>query len=62
MRAIVWLKRDLRVEDNRVFEEAKNYKEIIPVFIFDDQILADLMSYDKRLVYIINAIDNIGKS
>jgi len=60
MRAIVWLKRDLRVEDNRVFEEAKNYKEIIPVFIFDDQILADLMSYDKRLVYIINAIENIG--
>ncbi len=60
MRAIVWLKRDLRLEDNRVFEEANNYKEVIPVFILDDQILSNLKAYDERLVYILQALHQLG--
>ncbi len=60
MRAVVWLKRDLRLEDNRVFEEVKNYKEVIPVFIFDEEILSDLKAYDERFEFIAECIENIG--
>ncbi len=60
MRALVWLKRDLRLEDNRVFEETERYKEVIPVFIFDDEILEDLKSYDERLGYLVQTIKSLN--
>ncbi len=59
MRAIVWLKRDLRLEDSRVFEKAREFREVVPVFIFDEEILSSLKAYDERLTYIIKALELI---
>ncbi len=58
-RAIVWLKRDLRLKDNRVFEEASKYREVIPIFIFDEEILQEHKAYDERLSFLIEAVSNL---
>ncbi len=58
-RAVVWLKRDLRIRDNRVFEEASKYREVIPIFIFDEEILEEHKAYDGRLSFLIDAVRNL---
>ncbi|MEZ0337178.1 MAG: deoxyribodipyrimidine photo-lyase [Aquificaceae bacterium] len=62
MRAIYLFKRDLRLEDNRgLCEASKNYKEIIPVFIFDPQIINQLKAQGKRLYYVLRAVEELSK-
>ena len=58
-RAVIWLKRDLRFRDNRVFKEAQGFREVIPVFIFDEEILTDLKVDEQRLLYIVKAIEGM---
>ena len=49
-RVIVWLRNDLRLKDNYVFEYAmklkgaQNGKEVVPVFCFDPRIYSKKMS------------------
>jgi deoxyribodipyrimidine photo-lyase len=51
---VMWLRRDLRLEDNAgLYHALKENKDVLPVFIFDTVILNDLEDkQDKRLVFI----------
>jgi deoxyribodipyrimidine photo-lyase len=58
---IFWFRRDLRLEDNVGLWQAlaSGYK-VIPVFIFDTEILGKLEPDDARVSFIFEAIDNIN--
>ncbi len=57
-RSIFWLRRDLRLYDNAgLYHALKNSKEVIPIFIFDKNILDKLENKaDSRVEYIHNTI------
>jgi len=50
MKQILWFRRDLRVEDSALLAYAKG--EVLPIFIFDTNILDTLRSDDKRVSFI----------
>ena len=52
--SIFWFRRDLRLNDNAaLFEALKNNNSVLPLFIFDTEILEKLPSKeDKRIVFI----------
>ncbi len=54
MKQILWFRRDLRVEDNAILANAKD--EVLPIFIFDKNILENLPSDDKRVTFIYDAV------
>ena len=57
--SIVWFKRDLRLEDNTALNAAlAEGKNILPLFIFDDEILEELPKNDARVNFIY---DNLNK-
>lgn len=65
MKQILWFRRDLRVEDNAILAHAKG--EVLPIFIFDSNILEKLPKNDKRVFFIYksvmelrNKLKNIG--
>ncbi|HCA10049.1 deoxyribodipyrimidine photo-lyase [Chryseobacterium sp.] len=60
---IFWFRRDLRLEDNAGLHHALNSGlKVIPVFIFDTDILNNLEDKaDKRVDYIHQALDAISK-
>ena len=63
---IVWFRRDLRIQDHTALNKAVAYAlqnglEVIPLFIFDPDIIADLASNDKRVIFIYQAIEHINK-
>lgn len=60
MKQIIWFRRDLRVEDNKILEQASN--EVLPIFIFDKNILSKLENDDKRVTFIYDAVLNLKKS
>jgi len=64
MLAIVWLRRDLRLEDNAALYHAlKSGYEVLPLFIFDRAILDKLEDkQDKRLVFIHRAVESLAQS
>jgi deoxyribodipyrimidine photo-lyase len=55
---IFWFRRDLRLEDNSgLFNALKSGKPVLPVFIFDKNILDELNDrYDKRVAFIHHRI------
>lgn len=53
-KSIVWFRRDLRIYDNRALYCASG--EILPIFIFDKNILKDLEKDDRRVTYIFDTI------
>ncbi|USN55932.1 MAG: deoxyribodipyrimidine photo-lyase [Candidatus Peribacteria bacterium] len=56
-RSLFIFRQDLRVFDNTgLYTAAEQSKEIIPVFIFDTQILQHLPAQDARLGFLIEAI------
>lgn len=60
---IFWFRRDLRLEDNAGLHHAlKSHHKVIPVFIFDTEIL-DLLENksDKRVDYIQQALNEVDK-
>ncbi len=60
MKQIVWFRRDLRVEDNKILEQSSG--KVMPIFIFDKNILSKLKSDDKRVTFIYDAVLNLKKS
>ncbi len=54
---VLWFKRDLRVEDNPIISFA-NIK-VLPIFIFDKNILKDLPKDDKRVNFIFKNVLNL---
>ena len=56
---IFWFRRDLRLEDNTALIEAlESGKQVLPLFIFDQQILNELPWNDARVSFIY---DELGK-
>ena len=50
---IFWFRRDLRLEDNHgLFEALKGEKPVLPIFIFDENILNKLPKNDARVTFI----------
>lgn len=60
--SIVWMRRNLRIEDNKVMHEAlSNSDQILPIFIFDTTILAKFPNpQDRRLSFIANILHGIN--
>ncbi|TNF46767.1 MAG: deoxyribodipyrimidine photo-lyase [Bacteroidetes bacterium] len=60
MKALFWHRRDLRSEDNAgLYKALKSGASVIPVFIFDSNILSELPENDKRVSFIYDAIKNL---
>ncbi len=58
---VFWFRRDLRINDNRGFFEAlKSGRKVLPVFIFDTEILSKLPSDDKRVNFIYQRIEQLN--
>ncbi len=54
---IFWFRRDLRYNDNRgLFEALKSGRRVLPLFIFDTEILSKLPNDDSRVTFIFNRI------
>ncbi|MGA1083334.1 MAG: deoxyribodipyrimidine photo-lyase, partial [Burkholderiaceae bacterium] len=50
---LVWLRRDLRLEDHAALSKALQYAEpIVPVFVFDRDILDGLPTADRRVAFL----------
>lgn len=59
---IFWFRRDLRLEDNTGLSEAlKTNIPVLPIFIFDTDILRDLHEDDARVQFIFERIIGIRK-
>ncbi len=55
-----WFRRDLRLEDNTaLFHALKSGFEVIPVFIFDEEILDKLPKDDARVTFIYKTLQEI---
>ena len=60
---IFWFRRDLRIFDNNGFFKALSYNEkVIPIFIFDENILNKLPKSDARLEFIIQSLGTIDSA
>jgi deoxyribodipyrimidine photo-lyase len=59
MKQILWFRRDLRVTDSALLHYA--HDEVLPIFIFDINILNALPSNDKRVTFIYNSVQNLKK-
>lgn len=57
---IFWFRRDLRLEDNHGLAEAlATGEKVLPLFIFDKDIIGDLPKDDARITFIHNLLENI---
>lgn len=57
---IFWFRRDLRLDDNRGFYEAlKAEHPVLPIFIFDTEILDSLAEDDARVTFIYNTLQDM---
>jgi len=57
---IFWFRRDLRLDDNKGFYEAlKGNLPVLPIFIFDKDILKKLPEEDARVSFIFNMLQDI---
>ena len=55
-----WFRRDLRLEDNVALYKATLEKEpVIPIFIFDTEIISSLPKDDARITFIYSALKSI---
>lgn len=57
---VFWFRRDLRVEDNvGFFHSLNDVEEVLPIFIFDEKILAELPKNDARVTFIHELLSKI---
>ena len=55
-----WFRRDLRLEDNKGLSEAlKSGNKVIPIFIFDEDILDNLPKNDSRVSFIYETLHQL---
>lgn len=61
--AIFWFRRDLRLFDNAgLFHALNSGFKVLPVFIFDENILSSLSKSDARISFIHGALEEINKT
>ncbi|MDG2052310.1 MAG: deoxyribodipyrimidine photo-lyase [Flavobacteriaceae bacterium] len=59
--SIFWFRRDLRLEDNiALYESISSKKNVLPIFIFDDNILNELPNDDPRVNFIYQIVFDIN--
>lgn len=59
---IFWFRRDLRLEDNHgLFKALLDKHRVLPIFIFDSEILDCLPKNDARVTFIFETLQNINK-
>ena len=57
---IFWFRRDLRLHDNvGLFHALTSGEEVLPIFIFDEQILSQLPKDDARVTFIQQQLEDI---
>ncbi|XRE43658.1 Deoxyribodipyrimidine photolyase [Tenacibaculum discolor] len=60
--SIFWFRRDLRLEDNKGLHEAlQSGHKVIPLFIFDEDILESLPKNDARVTFIYQTLQKLDK-
>ncbi len=61
--AIFWFRRDLRLHDNAgLYHALKNHSIVLPLFIFDTEILSDLQSKnDARVTFIYQQLTRLNQ-
>lgn len=58
---VFWFRRDLRIEDNcGLFYALKSNFPVLPIFIFDGEILNELPKNDARVSFIYNSLQNLN--
>ncbi|GAA3618186.1 cryptochrome/photolyase family protein [Flavivirga jejuensis] len=58
---IFWFRRDLRLNDNHaLFEALKGQHNVLPIFIFDSEILSKLPKNDARVSFIYNTLQTLN--
>ena len=58
---IFWYRRDLRIEDNiALYEALQMDSPVIPVFIFDEEIVDELDKADARVNFIYKRLEQIN--
>jgi deoxyribodipyrimidine photo-lyase len=61
--SVFWFRRDLRLDDNKGFYEAlKNEENVLPIFIFDKQILESLPEDDARVSFIYETLQTMRET
>lgn len=59
---IFWFRRDLRLDDNiGLFHALNSNEEVLPIFIFDENILSQLTKDDARVSFIHQELEKIQK-
>ncbi len=60
---IFWFRRDLRLEDNTgLYEALTSGDEVLPIFIFDKNILSELSEDDARVTFIHSLLQQIQET
>ncbi|WP_440069055.1 cryptochrome/photolyase family protein [Tenacibaculum discolor] len=60
--SIFWFRRDLRLEDNKGLHEAlQSGNKVVPLFIFDKDILESLPKNDARVTFIYQTLQKLDK-
>ena len=60
-RSIVWFRRDLRLKDHRaLFEATHASKNVLPIFIIDENIVGKLPKNDRRITFIQKSLDEVA--
>lgn len=60
--SIFWFRRDLRLEDNNGLHEAlQSGNKVVPLFIFDEDILESLPKNDARVTFIYETLQNLDE-
>lgn len=58
---IFWFRRDLRINDNHgLFMALKAHENVLPIFIFDPEILDKLPKNDARVTFIYNQLKEVN--
>ena len=57
---LFWFRRDLRLDDNvGLFHALQNGESVLPIFIFDQDILSQLPKDDARVTFIHQQLEKI---
>lgn len=60
--SVFWFRRDLRLDDNTgLWQALKSDVPVLPVFIFDTEILSNLKKDDSRVTFIHRQLQNLQK-
>lgn len=58
---VFWYRRDLRIQDNTaLFEALHTGQKVLPIFIFDKNILEELPKDDARVTFICSLLDDVN--